>query len=191
MRYMTMLTTFHFHWECLIFQLFKKLDSFWFKNYKPFSVLIDFNWVSANHFYFLSVSIQIVSKRNRQITSSPTKMKLFQTIRGYFAIMGFEPAQQSKNHSLNLADLVILTILVQFSVAITAFIFCDAKSFKEVADSFYPAASAISATLNLITIICNAPNLFKLIDGYENAIQSSKNRVLYLWISVSLHSNSI
>lgn len=107
-------------------------------------------------------------------------MKLFQTIRGYLAIMGIEPSRQCKNYSFNFSSLVILTTLVHFTAATAAFILYDAESFKEVADSFYASSASLSAVLNLIETICNSSRFFALIEGFENTIESSKKTIFLI-----------
>lgn len=101
-------------------------------------------------------------------------MKLFQAIQVYFAILGIKISQPPQKYPVNQVNFAILVVLVQCFVATTLFIFFDAESFKEIVDSYYPASSAITATLNFIVMICNSSKIFKLIENYENTMQSSK-----------------
>lgn len=107
-------------------------------------------------------------------------MKLFQSIQVYFAFLGIKPSQNFQKYPFNATNLVILTIFVQFSVGTTAFIVYDAKSFKQLADAFYPTSLAITATLNFIFIICNSSKVYKFIENYENTIKISKKKYFYL-----------
>lgn len=101
-------------------------------------------------------------------------MKLFRTIQVYFALMGIKSSHQGQKYSYNLVNFVILATLIHFSCATTAFILCDAESFKQIANSFYAASASLSATLNLIVSMCNSSKFFELIESYETTIQSSK-----------------
>ena len=107
-------------------------------------------------------------------------MKLFQAIQKYLIVFGFKSSQQSQKSSINATNLVVLTIFAHFSIATTVFLLFDAESFKQIVDSFYPASSAILATLNFIVIICNSSKLFKLIESFENTIQMSKMKNVQL-----------
>lgn len=104
-------------------------------------------------------------------------MKLFESIQVCFAFLGIKPSQK---YPFNATNLVILTILAQFAVGTTAFIFYDAENFKQIADAFYPASTAISATSNFFYIICNSSKIYKLIESYEKTIQNSKQKYFHL-----------
>lgn len=101
-------------------------------------------------------------------------MKLFQSIQVHLACLGVKPSQQFRKHPFNAMNLVILTMLVQFSVGTTAFICYDAENFQQIADAFYPAITGITATSNFIYVLFNSSKIFKLVESYENTIKSSK-----------------
>lgn len=107
-------------------------------------------------------------------------MKLFKAILVYFAMMGIKPSQKCRKYSFNAASVVMFITLVQFCVGTAASILYDSESFKELANSFYAGSASLSAILNLITIIFNASKFFKLIEKYENTIQTSKNKYFRL-----------
>lgn len=101
-------------------------------------------------------------------------MKILQSIEDLFDFMGIRRQQLPKKHLLNLRNILIITLFVQFSVTTFTFFLFKANTFTEYANSFYITATAAFNIFTFPWNISQSRNIFKLIDQMEAIIKKSE-----------------
>lgn len=111
-----------------------------------------------------------------KIESQPElpKIKIFQTVREYFAIIGINRVLVDQPYPFNRR---IFLGFLMFGLAITSlftFIISQAKTFWEFAQSIYTCSAVILGICCLFILVFRVHILFKFIASFENVINTSE-----------------
>lgn len=101
-------------------------------------------------------------------------MQIFVAVQKYFALMGFESKQLTKKQPFNLKNTTTLFILALITILVSIFLFCEADTFRKLADSFYVTCTVTSGFVIFAINISKMPDLFKLVENMERIILKSE-----------------
>lgn len=104
-------------------------------------------------------------------------MKVFQTTRKYFAILGIYLAEINQDRTPNIRNAIALITLVLTNILSTTYLLYESKSFGESASAIYIVLSVTNLSFNLLAQISNATHLFQFIQHFEDIIEKSENLV--------------
>lgn len=112
-------------------------------------------------------------------------MKLFQVVQKNFGFLGL-----SSNQSCwNVKSVIAFSIFSSATVLGTLFLFFNANTFLEYTINIYGTTTMFGIWMNLITMLIEKENLFKLIDDIEELVDESEynKNILYAlpWIAKS------
>lgn len=114
-----------------------------------------------------------ISERRKTQPELP-KIKIFKTVRKYFAIMGITPVLVDQSYPFNLG--IIFGYLL-FGSAITSlfiFIIFEAETFWEFSQSIFTCSAMILGICCLLILVFRVRILFKFIASFENVINTSE-----------------
>lgn len=98
-------------------------------------------------------------------------MKIFHSIQTYYGLLGVNLCQAFQEVKFDLKKYgIILLMVICFSSSAAYFMF-EATSFRQYAECFYAFVTMLTNLFNLIIIILKMPQIFKLINDFERAIQ--------------------
>lgn len=148
-----------------IWWLFTLLIQYWLQLYLKFSDSTVFQY-----FFF-----QII------------EMKIFQSIRKSFEILGLNPPNSIKRHSYNARNLITIFVLSVLTIGTNMFLLFYAKTFKELTDSFYTACSSALTVLSFVNMIPKMRKVYELLENFEKLISKSKEKhILNIWKKISI-----
>lgn len=102
-------------------------------------------------------------------------MKIFQSTQNALKMLGIYRAQTfHQSNRLNVKNLSVLMLFGLFFIATILYLIFDAKTFIEYSQSMYGFAVGLALLTLFITIIWKSPQIFQLIDNYENTIARRK-----------------
>lgn len=106
-------------------------------------------------------------------------MKIFVAIQKYFAFIGIDSEQLTKDHVFNQRNIMTLFVFALSAIATNVFLFCEAYTFRELADSFYATCTVTLTGANFAINISNMSNSFKLVENMERIIKQSELGLSY------------
>lgn len=106
-------------------------------------------------------------------------MKLFVLLRYYYKILGICPIETVSKYSFNLRNCLILFFVLKFSIAALVYLFVEARTFQQCADSFYTFSTTAANGVDIFLMIWNMTNIFELIDNLEKEIQQRNLQSIY------------
>lgn len=101
-------------------------------------------------------------------------MKLFEMHEKYFAIVGIDSYQATRKIPINGKNSATLLILISALMSTNAFIWFEADTFPEYAESFYVAATSIICFGNFVILFTRMSKFFEFIENLEHLVQTSK-----------------
>lgn len=102
------------------------------------------------------------------------KMKLFQKSQEYFKNMGIDSRQMSKSHLLNTRNVQAFCMIFLDVVSTMGFLWYDAHTFYEYADSVYTTSCGIMSIVIFSVIFWKMRKFFEFIETFENLVSSSE-----------------
>lgn len=103
-------------------------------------------------------------------------MKLFINLRREYEILGVSPVQNVNKY---FRQFCTLFFQVQLSITAAIYLFVEAKTIQEYADSFYAFATTAATAINIFSFIWNMENIFNLIQNLEKAIAKQSLQEIY------------
>lgn len=106
-------------------------------------------------------------------------MKLFLILRHYYKILGICPIETESKVSFNLRNCLFLFFVLLFSIAALVYLFVEAKTFQQCADSFYIFSTTAANGVDIFVVIWNMSKNFELIENLEKEIQQRNFQLIY------------
>lgn len=97
-------------------------------------------------------------------------MKIFQSTMKFLAVLGLT-AESRPFNMRNLLSLIVFEVLV---LSCLAFLFFEAKTFRDYTESIYFSSTAILMFLISLTFIWKKDNIFKFIDKWQEISEASE-----------------
>lgn len=102
-------------------------------------------------------------------------LKLFQSVRSLFEMMGIYSDQESPQRvSLNWRNSVFFSVMTMVFLLSTAFFLFDAQTIPEYGFSFYIIVSGFCVTIAFAITIWKQANIFDTMEKLENFMAKSK-----------------
>lgn len=104
-------------------------------------------------------------------------MKLFQSARAFYETVGIYPLTSVQSYKFSWRNFAIIYILTtQFLATSTYFLFKTNINidYVETLQSFYFSSTSFNFLISFVINFCKMSNIFKLMDRFEETIQSSK-----------------
>lgn len=104
-------------------------------------------------------------------------MKLFQSARAFYETVGIYPSTSVQSYKFSWRNFAIIYILTtQFLATSTYFLFKTNINidYVETLQSFYFSSTSFNFLISFVINFCKMSNIFKLMDRFEETIQSSK-----------------
>lgn len=114
-------------------------------------------------------------------------MKLFINLRRYFDILGISPVQNVNKY---FRQFFTLFFQVQLSITAVIYLFDEAETIQEYADSFYAFATTAATAINIFSFIWNMDKVFDLIQNLEKAIEKQSLKDIYNKLNVKIEKFS-
>lgn len=92
-------------------------------------------------------------------------------------MMGIYSSQLNQNCLPNAKKLYFSLSLLHLLVSTAAFIVCEAKSIDEFANAFYLFSSGLSTLVFYSVPVCKAPQIFTLVEHFEEFIEKRKKNI--------------
>lgn len=97
------------------------------------------------------------------------KMNSFKLLRAHLAMSGIRFEQASQSRRFNARNLPVL-IVPTFGIMSYVKRFHDSTTFEDCADVAFNLTSCCFFTVTFLSIVCQTPELFRLIDDLENIV---------------------
>lgn len=113
-------------------------------------------------------------ENSKQSKFQSQKPKPFEIIQKNLATIGITPSLADQSYPFNwtiLCGILILSLNIFF---LSMFIIYDAETFVEFTQSVYMTTLSTLINLCLLVLILKVKNLFKLIDGCDDLVSTSK-----------------
>ena len=88
----------------------------------------------------------------------------------FFATLGIT----ARSRLFNVRSLIAIMIFGTLDISFVAYIFCEAKGFKDYTESIYVASVGIGLFSSFFIFIWKSENIFKFIDCWEKIVDTSK-----------------
>lgn len=113
-----------------------------------------------------------------------TKIKLFQSLREYFQILGFFPPTSDHSRPFNWRNVLVLFFYIQMFASVLAFTLFRAKTVVEFGLNYYGYMTELVCISAILLQIYQKFETFKLIADCEEFIEKSKLMKLILIIPI-------
>lgn len=112
---------------------------------------------------------------NRIVITVGRKMRLFQSVRKYFEIMGiYSPHSNQCNSKWNWKNCVFLISTAELVISSAAFFLYQAKTAVEYGFAFFEAICGFAAMSAIAVCIWKREHFFNLIGNFEDFIEKSE-----------------
>lgn len=101
-------------------------------------------------------------------------MKIFDSIKHYFEILGFISTQSTRKDLINIQNFIFFLVIGMYLTLTTVFAYHEANSFEQYIDSFYAISSALICLEIYGICFWEMPKLYRFIDALESTINESK-----------------
>lgn len=101
-------------------------------------------------------------------------MQIFTRIRSHFEFVGLKRSETDENKILNWRNMVVLYILFEYMVLAIKFLYTEAHTLMEYADSFQVSATSTVDFLIFGFMVMRIPELHDLMDDFQLIIQRRK-----------------
>lgn len=105
-------------------------------------------------------------------------MKIFETIRNYFAIVGITSQQSIQSHPFNRRNSLCLFVFGMGISLTFAYQFRRIESFQEFTDCFYEISTISVCGIGFASFIWEMVELFEFIDRLDDFVNKSKLEIL-------------
>lgn len=105
-------------------------------------------------------------------------MQLFQSVRKFYANMGFYPSQSHQKRPFNRRIYLILSIFGLTFVCMTSSFLFAATNVTKHAESFFVSLTVLACTIHFLTSFWKAPQVYTFVEKLE---KFSEARKLFLW----------
>ena len=104
------------------------------------------------------------------------RIKLFQSLRKYFRILGTFSPESDENHLFNPRNVFVLICYIQMLLSVLAFTLFKATKVVEFGLNWYGYVTEVLCVFNILLLIYRMADISKLIKNCEDFIQFSKLR---------------
>lgn len=102
------------------------------------------------------------------------KMKILQTLQKYFSANGIEPNSAEQLRSFNAKILMGFLVLGYGIVSVLIYVFSEAKTFLEIAQSIFTCSTLILMTFYLMTMVFHMREFFEMFISCGCLVNTSK-----------------
>lgn len=129
----------------------------------------------TNGFFLLIVatsSNKLSKQKVFQVNDST--MKLYQELKAKLAMVGIYEIRRVKQSNFTYRNVVILLMFGVFFISATGFLLIDAKTFREIAEAFFPWMTLLFVGIGFFVGIGDTKKMFQLIDHIEKIVEKRK-----------------
>lgn len=120
------------------------------------------------------LELQLCTLENNTAKKYSTKMKTFDSIKNFFAILGFDSSQSTRKDLLKI-ETVLPIIFIGIDIILTIVsVHYEASNFEEYVNSIYLLSSLILSFFIFTTLLWQMPTHYKFITTLENTLKKSK-----------------
>lgn len=110
-------------------------------------------------------------------------MKIFQTLKKYFEIIGVSESRLSQPTVFDYKNVVGLLLCGQYSLLTCAYFLFECETFAEYTDSYYIFTTVFGANFNYVFVVFNMKKVFAMMKTMECIIEKRRccqlNSVFY------------
>lgn len=117
---------------------------------------------------------EMANPKQKGSKSQPSKRKAFEITQKYFAVIGITPSLVDKSYPFNGSILGGFIILGSGFYLTFAFLICDAETFAEYTQTACACSLEILITFTLLIVVLKVKKLFKLTNGADILVNTSK-----------------
>lgn len=102
------------------------------------------------------------------------KLLVFQTTQKYYALIGIRPKLVTQSHRFNKNILMSFLILGSAVISMVVYVFNDAQTLSEYAQSIYMGSFGVLLIFSLTIVILEVEKFFKYIKHCESVVNTSE-----------------